>query len=406
MRLESEFDQLCAAVAACQLCPRMAGSLRVLNRGCGPLTAEIMVVGEAPGRLGADQSALPFHGDKAGTNFEDLLAFVGLSRSEIFVTNALLCNPKDTNGNNATPNSVELRNCSQYLQRQIDLVNPKIVATLGAVALRACDGIEAHAGVLADAVRTSIDWYGRELIPLYHPGQRAMLHRSMANQRSDYQYLAERARAKCRKGRSFSPARVEVAQLVCRMLAQLGELSYFALHKLLYLIEYHHWLDCREAATGAYFVRQKDGPYCVELHLARLRGLPLAIRGSQSSIRIVYATGGLFAQMAALPESIELAMSTVLAKYGRLTDAELKTAVYMSTPMRRMLKREKLGNNLYNAPILFDEHPREASSTRIGETPQGGIFDHLTQPASERAPKQPNERTGDFALVPQNSFPE
>ena len=92
-----------------------------------------MIVGEAPGRLGADASQLPFHGDKSGHNFEALLEFSGLNRSDVFITNAVLCNPKSGDGNNATPTKCEIVNCASNLQKQISLLNPMIVVTLGAV---------------------------------------------------------------------------------------------------------------------------------------------------------------------------------------------------------------------------------------------------------------------------------
>ena len=100
---EQAFEELCAAVQRCRKCQRMEGSKRVLNRAAGALNATIMFIGEAPGRLGADASEIPFHGDKAGHNFEELLEGASLSRADIFVTNAVLCNPKDENGNNAPP---------------------------------------------------------------------------------------------------------------------------------------------------------------------------------------------------------------------------------------------------------------------------------------------------------------
>jgi uracil-DNA glycosylase family 4 len=163
----------------------------VLNNSVGDLNAELFFVGEAPGRLGADKTEVPFHGDATGRNFEDLMAFAGISRNDIFVTNAVLCNPKDESGNNSTPTLVEASNCQPFLKRQIELVNPKIVVALGATALRALAGIELHRLSLNQHVRTIHTWFGRQLIPLYHPGRKAMIHRCFANQRSDYQFIVE-----------------------------------------------------------------------------------------------------------------------------------------------------------------------------------------------------------------------
>src|SRR5437868_3267829 len=104
---EKRFVDLVARVQACRRCPRMEGSARVLGSGCGPLDATLIFVGEAPGRLGADGSHLPFHGDKSGHNFESLIEQVEISRYQVFVTNAVICNPKDATGNNATPSPNE-----------------------------------------------------------------------------------------------------------------------------------------------------------------------------------------------------------------------------------------------------------------------------------------------------------
>ena len=87
---EAKFLDLVSRVQKCTKCPRMEGSARVLGPGCGPLNAPLLFVGEAPGRLGADGSHLPFHGDKSGHNFEKLIEQVGISRYEVFVTNAVL----------------------------------------------------------------------------------------------------------------------------------------------------------------------------------------------------------------------------------------------------------------------------------------------------------------------------
>ena len=98
-----QFDELISYVQECRLCERMCESARVLSWANGWPNAPLMFVGEAPGRLGADRTTIPFHGDKAGDNFARLLELASISRSQIFVTNAVLCNPRDVQGNNASP---------------------------------------------------------------------------------------------------------------------------------------------------------------------------------------------------------------------------------------------------------------------------------------------------------------
>ncbi len=76
-------------------------------------------------------------GNQTGRNFAALLAVAGLERRDIFVTNAVLCNPRDEHGRNRTPKREELAACRGFLDRQVALVDAPVVVTLGAVALSA-----------------------------------------------------------------------------------------------------------------------------------------------------------------------------------------------------------------------------------------------------------------------------
>jgi len=326
-----------------------------------------MFIGEAPGRLGADGSHLPFHGDKSGHNFEKLIEQVGVSRYEVFVTNAVLCNPKDAKGNNATPTPGEILNCAPFLRETIDLLDPRIVVTLGAVALKACGAIEAHGVSLREHVRTSHTWMRRTLIPVYHPGQRAMVHRSFANQLSDYQFVAESLRRlkKPRKkpsGKNVKSGSAKLSLVAQRVLRDSPKgLSYFALHKLCFLAEVASLEATGERLTNAYVVRQKDGPYFVDLHLAKLAHL-LPDLQTWSERGKVFLRLAPQADLLASEESPELkehdeaSIQTVLTKYGQMPDDELKRVVYLSKYMRALLRKERSsGANLYNAAVLpFD----------------------------------------------------
>lgn len=360
---DAAFDALIQAVRACTLCPRMSSSARVLNYSAGNPHADIVFVGEAPGRLGADETEIPFHGDKSGHNFEDLLNFAGIDRSQIFVTNAVLCNPKDANGNNSTPTAHEANNCSGFLRKQIEFVNPKLVVSLGAIALKSLGLVQSHNLDLSTHVRTIHPWLGRQLVPLYHPGQRAMIHRSFANQRSDYQFV----RDQWRKLRGYSPLTSDVDKTrdgilrIARNLLRLrGEISYFELHKLAYLVEYVHVRKCGRRVTNAYFIRQKDGPYCTDLQIDRLRKADQAIQieNRQGSLLLSWhghSEHDLFGEDEnQLPKDLQATLSEVLERYRYDTDGELKTAVYLTAPMRSILRREQREKiNLYNVPIDF-----------------------------------------------------
>lgn len=353
------FSDLVNEVRSCTLCPRMCGSTRVLSFAAGNSNSRVMFIGEAPGRLGADQTGIPFHGDVAGTNFENLLSSAGISREQIYISNAALCNPKDDYGNNGTPKPDEILNCSSFLRRQIELVDPAVVVTLGSVALRATSNIDTHCLTLREAVRTATKWFGRILIPLYHPGQRAMMHRSMANQRSDYQFIAETLRRlKIPLKPVSGSTRNDVLKASQYLLRKRGELSYFELHKFAYLAEYLHVRTTGRRLTGAFFMRQKDGPYCTDLHVSRLK------RADQN-IKVVNREGKLFLRLgqttnpSLLPETdldshVCLTLDEVLTRYTYSNEADLKRAVYLTAPMRLMLRREKReGISLNNAPIDF-----------------------------------------------------
>lgn len=191
--------ELFEAAHACRRCPSVSGCA-VLGAANGPAPAPILFVGEAPGRLGAGRTGIPFSGDESGHRFEHLLAAAGLLRSSVFITNAILCLPLDAAGRNRAPLRSELANCATHLADTIAHVDPQIVVTLGATALGALTRIAPHNLKLATAVAQPVPWHERTLIPLYHPGRRAEIHRAWPTQLADWQALglitqkAQRAR--------------------------------------------------------------------------------------------------------------------------------------------------------------------------------------------------------------------
>jgi uracil-DNA glycosylase family 4 len=157
----------------------------VLSDLNGEWCAPTLFVAEAPGRLGAEKTGIPLFGDRTGDRFELLLSEMGLKRNEVFITNAILCNPRDEDGNNSSPSLIEIRNCGQFLKRTIEVVNPRVVVTLGRIALEALKSIEPHDANLKEDVGKMRPWGMRQLVVLYHPGPRTVVHRSWAVQLSD-----------------------------------------------------------------------------------------------------------------------------------------------------------------------------------------------------------------------------
>ena len=186
------FLELAAEAAACTRCPAMCGRRAVLSDLNGSPDASIMFIGEAPGRKGADRTRVPFSGDQSGANLDRFLSSIKLTRKEIFITSAALCNPLSDSGANRKPTQKELANCSSFLQRTIDLVNPQVIVTLGSVALEALKRIQCHELNLRTSASQIHWWNNRVLVPIYHPSPQVLAsHRREAEQLKDYQVVAQ-----------------------------------------------------------------------------------------------------------------------------------------------------------------------------------------------------------------------
>lgn len=189
---QAVFKNIIAEASQCNRCPAMCERTAVLRELNGSVAARIMFIGEAPGRKGADQTRVPFSGDQSGKNFDRFLASIGLSRAEIFITSAALCNPRAESGANRKPSKLELTNCSNFLRRIVELVEPAIIVTLGSVALEALKGIEPHVLTLKESAATINGWHGRVLVPIYHPSPQVLAsHRREAQQLQDYKVVAK-----------------------------------------------------------------------------------------------------------------------------------------------------------------------------------------------------------------------
>lgn len=118
------FEALYTRVRGCTLCP-LAKTRTLAVPGEGPFEAEIMFIGEAPG-MNEDRQGRPFVG-AAGQFLEELLAEAGLKRNQVYICNVLKCRPPG----NRDPLPTEIETCRDYLDEQIDLVDPLVIVTLG-----------------------------------------------------------------------------------------------------------------------------------------------------------------------------------------------------------------------------------------------------------------------------------
>jgi uracil-DNA glycosylase family 4 len=172
----------------------------VLGAANGALEAGVLIVGEAPGRLGAARTRVPFSGDRSGKRLELLLGEAGLMRADVFITNAVLCNPLTTlesgEQRNRRPRVSELRECQLHLEQTLEFVEAPIVVALGGVALDALGRVEAH-GVdrVVQEAGVARPWAGRTLMPLVHPSPRTQWQRSWEEQCEDWRGVGSLVRA-------------------------------------------------------------------------------------------------------------------------------------------------------------------------------------------------------------------
>jgi uracil-DNA glycosylase family 4 len=185
------FSQLVSEAASCTRCPAMCDRTAVFSALNGSPAARVMFVGEAPGRKGADRTHVPFSGDQSGKNFDRFIASIDVAREGIFITSAALCNPRTDSGANRKPMKSEVANCSPFLRRAIEIIDPRVVVTLGSVALEALKNIESHELSLKESCATIHAWDGRLLVPIYHPSPQVLAsHRREAAQLQDYQVVS------------------------------------------------------------------------------------------------------------------------------------------------------------------------------------------------------------------------
>jgi DNA polymerase len=155
-----------ARVSVCTKCPNLASSRTQTVFGVGHPDAEIMFVGEAPG---ADEDAQgePFVG-RAGQLLTKIIKAMGFAREEVYIANILKCRP-DTPGSkfgNRPPTPKEMQTCRPYLMEQIDIIQPKVLVALGAVAVEGLLGARAPMRELRGRWNS---FNGTPLMVTYHP---------------------------------------------------------------------------------------------------------------------------------------------------------------------------------------------------------------------------------------------
>lgn len=160
---DDSLEKVAAEVRACTKCPLHRSRTHAVP-GDGSPHAQIMFIGEGPG-FHEDQSGLPFVG-AAGNFLNELLTNIGLKREDVFITNVVKCRPPG----NRDPLPEEIEACRGYLDRQIEIINPKVIVTLGRYSMARW-----FPAARISHIHGKPRQFGRRLIvPFYHPA--AALH--------------------------------------------------------------------------------------------------------------------------------------------------------------------------------------------------------------------------------------
>lgn len=186
--VEERAAELYDVITACTLCALSATRTHAVP-GEGPLTAEVMCIGEAPG-MNEDKQGRPFVG-AAGQFLGELLGAAGLTREQVYICNVLKCRPPG----NRDPLPNEIDACAEYLDLQIDLVDPLVIVTLGRFSMSKWFPQQAISRIHGSVKEVD----DRFVVPMYHPA--AALHQGSLRQvlLDDFARLPailERARAR------------------------------------------------------------------------------------------------------------------------------------------------------------------------------------------------------------------
>ena len=149
---------------SCTRCPQLAATRQSVVFGSGNADADLMFVGEAPG-ANEDRQGLPFVG-QAGKLLDKLLGEIGLVRGDVFVANVLKCRPPG----NRDPHPAEIEACQSYLLSQVELIQPRVICSLGNFATKLLRG--EPTGITRLHGRDEVRVIGRRavrLYPLFHP---------------------------------------------------------------------------------------------------------------------------------------------------------------------------------------------------------------------------------------------
>jgi uracil-DNA glycosylase family 4 len=178
--------QVFATASVCVRCQELAATRKNVVFGAGNANAGLMFVGEAPG-ASEDEQGLPFVG-RAGKLLSTLLEEIGMSRADVFIANVLKCRPPG----NRDPLPVEIENCREYLYRQVELIQPRVICSLGNFSTKLLR--EDPTGITRLHGQPEVLTLGARavrLYPIFHPAAALYTPRMLETLREDFSRLPE-----------------------------------------------------------------------------------------------------------------------------------------------------------------------------------------------------------------------
>ena len=170
----------------CTRCSELAATRKTVVFGAGNADADLMFIGEAPG-ASEDEQGLPFVG-RAGKLLDQLLEEIELERRDVFVANVLNCRPPG----NRDPLPIEMENCQYYTMRQVELIEPSVICSLGNFSTKLLRGDPT--GITRLHGQPEVITLGTRnvrLYPIYHPAAALYTPRMLATLREDFARLPE-----------------------------------------------------------------------------------------------------------------------------------------------------------------------------------------------------------------------
>jgi uracil-DNA glycosylase len=178
--------EVLAQARGCVRCTELAATRKTVVFGAGNADADLMFVGEAPG-ASEDEQGVPFVG-RAGKLLEQLLSEVGMARSEVFICNVLKCRPPG----NRDPLPVEIDNCQDYLHRQVELIQPSVICTLGNFSTKLLrDDPTGITRLHGQPEVLTLGSRAVRLYPIFHPAAALYTPRMLETLREDFTRLPE-----------------------------------------------------------------------------------------------------------------------------------------------------------------------------------------------------------------------